>query len=162
MLLVSTVVLMAFAGELAAAPVGSPVTGALTLAKRQDITTPLGINITDLGLGDISPIEDGFLEGDSDSGGETNDGGTAVSVANGALGQVGVGQSAQNPNGVEGSSSACSITGCASSSAAANNQSTSSSSASSGLINGGVANGGLINGGVVNLGARWFRRTFRS
>jgi len=76
------------------------------------ITTPIGLNV-DLapvveGLGDISPIEDGWLEGDNDSGGETETGGDANSVANGLLGQVGVGSAAFNNGSTSSSSSACS------------------------------------------------------
>ena len=84
----------------------APTTIESTLVSRQSITTPVGVNVTDIDAGDISPIEDGFLELDSDSGGETNSSGTAVSVANG-VGTVGSGQSASNGNGNEGSSSAC-------------------------------------------------------
>ncbi|KAL8746182.1 MAG: hypothetical protein Q9190_001765 [Brigantiaea leucoxantha] len=121
----------------------SPTTIESTLVSRQSITTPVGVNVTDIDAGDISPIEDGFLELDSDSGGETNSSGTAVSVANG-VGTVGSGQSASNGNGNEGSSSACGLTGCATSGSASNGNSTSTSSSSSGVVNGPVVEGPLV------------------
>lgn len=109
MLISTAVSILALASQVAALPVGQPSVEDIEVAKRQNINTPV-VNVTDLDLGDISPIEDGFLEADNDSGGETGDGGTAVSVANSYVpgSSVGTGQSAQNPNGVEGSSAACS------------------------------------------------------
>lgn len=109
-MLVSTAVsVLALAGQLSALPVSQPATQALEIVGRQNVNTPV-VNITDLGLADIDIIPEAFLEGDNDAGGETNDGGTAVSNANGYVpgGSVGSGQSAQNPNGVEGTSAACS------------------------------------------------------
>jgi hypothetical protein len=78
------------------------------LSPRQNITTPLGINANDLDLSDISPIEDGWLELDSDDGDGNHLGSSSVSNANGYLGSVGSGQASQNANSLEGSSAACS------------------------------------------------------
>lgn len=83
-----------------------PVLG--SISPRQDITTPLGISVTDLDLADISPIEDGFLELDSDDGDGNHLGSSSVSNANGYLGSVGSGQASQNGNSLEGSNAACS------------------------------------------------------
>lgn len=90
-----------------------PVTRDDAVPKRQSIlvyrsiSTPLGIEITDLDLGDISPIEDGWLELDSDDGDGNDNGSTSVSNANGYLGSVGSGQASENNNGNEGTSAAC-------------------------------------------------------
>ncbi|OKL59129.1 hypothetical protein UA08_05951 [Talaromyces atroroseus] len=78
-----------------------------SISARQDITTPLGIDAKDLDLGDISPIEDGWLELDSDDGDGNHLGSSSVSNANGYLGSVGSGQASQNGNSLEGSSAAC-------------------------------------------------------
>jgi hypothetical protein len=75
---------------------------------RQDVKTPLGLDISDLDLGDISPIEDGWLELDSDDGDGNHLGSSSVSNANGWLGSIGSGQAAQNGESLEGSSAACS------------------------------------------------------
>lgn len=84
----------------------------IALYSRQSIKDPLGINITDLDLGDISPIEDGFLELDNDSGGSAGHGSQSLSNANGYLGSVGSGQTGTNNEGTEGSDTACSESGC--------------------------------------------------
>ncbi|EEA23093.1 hypothetical protein EYB26_006860 [Talaromyces marneffei] len=125
---------------------GHPVIlGSRSILPRQNITTPLGINANDLDLGDISPIEDGWLELDSDDGDGNHLGSSSVSDANGYLGSVGSGQASQNANSLEGSSAACSLTGCATSAAASNGNRTSTSSTSTGgLINGPVINGPII------------------
>ncbi|KUL85226.1 hypothetical protein ZTR_08985 [Talaromyces verruculosus] len=57
-----------------------------SISPRQDIKLPFGISITDLDLADISPIEDGFLELDSDDGDGNDLGSSSVSNANGYLG----------------------------------------------------------------------------
>jgi hypothetical protein len=75
---------------------------------RQDIKTPLGLDASDLDLSDISPIEDGWLELDSDDGDGNDLGSSSVSNANGYLGSIGSGQAAQNGDSLEGSSAACS------------------------------------------------------
>lgn len=75
---------------------------------RQDVKTPLGLDVDDLDLSDISPIEDGWLELDSDDGDGNDLGSSSVSNANGYLGSIGSGQAAQNGDSLEGSSAACS------------------------------------------------------
>lgn len=77
------------------------------ILQRQSITTPLGTKITDLDLADISPIEDGFIELDSDDGDGNDTGSSSVSNANGWVGSVGSGQSSQNDKSTEGTSAAC-------------------------------------------------------
>ena len=90
-----------------ALPVPQTKDGSLSLRIRQNILTPL-LDITNLDLGDISPIEDGFLELDSDDGSGNENGSSSVSNANGYLGSIGSGQSAaEQGEGVEGSSAAC-------------------------------------------------------
>ncbi|KAL9610899.1 MAG: hypothetical protein Q9167_004440 [Letrouitia subvulpina] len=140
--------LLGLVGTTFAAPMKSIIP--VTLETRQSITTPIGVNVTDIDAGDISPIEDGFLELDNDSGDGNDNGSSGVSVANG-VGTVGTGQAAENGNGAEGSSAACGLTGCASSSSASNGNSTTSSSSSSGLVNGPVVSGPLVqtNGPLV-------------
>lgn len=78
-----------------------------SISPRQSITTPLA-DVEDLDLGDISPIEDGWLELDSDDGDGNHLGSSSVSNANGYLGSIGSGQASQNANSLEGSSAACS------------------------------------------------------
>lgn len=75
---------------------------------RQSVKTPLGLDVEDLDLSDISPIEDGWLELDSDDGDGNALGSSSVSNANGYLGSIGSGQAAQNGDSLEGSSVACS------------------------------------------------------
>lgn len=79
-----------------------------SISTRQDIKLPLGISVTDLDLADISPIEDGWLELDSDDGDGNDLGSSSVSNANGYLGSVGSGQASQNGDSLEGSNAACS------------------------------------------------------
>lgn len=83
-----------------------------SLLPRVNLTDPLGLNLdTNKDLKDISnfsPIEDGFLEGDSDSGDGNDNGSTGVSVANWPLG--GGSGSAANTNSTSGSTSSfCSM-----------------------------------------------------
>ena len=84
----------------------TPPTSSETFSRRANISTPLGVGIDtgdDIGdLAQFSPIEDGFLEGDSDSGG-SDKGTTGVSVANGATG--GGSGSASNSESSSGSTS---------------------------------------------------------
>lgn len=96
--------LLGFVSTTYAAPMKAVIP--TTLETRQSITTPLGINITDINAGEISPIEDGFLELDNDSGDGNDNGSSGASVANG-VGTVGTGQAAQNGNGAEGSTTSC-------------------------------------------------------
>ncbi|THC89997.1 hypothetical protein EYZ11_010542 [Aspergillus tanneri] len=116
-----------------------------SILPRQDITTPLGIDVKDLDLGDISPIEDGWLELDSDDGDGNHLGSSSVSNANGYLGSIGSGQASQNGKSLEGSSAACSLTGCVTSAAASNgNQTSTSSTSTGGLISAPLIDGPLI------------------
>ncbi|QKX57744.1 uncharacterized protein TRUGW13939_04864 [Talaromyces rugulosus] len=116
-----------------------------SVLPRQGITTPLGIDVKDLDLGDISPIEDGWLELDSDDGDGNDLGSSSVSNANGYLGSIGSGQASQNGKSLEGSSAACSLTGCVTSAAASNgNQTSSSSTSTGGLISAPSISGPLI------------------
>lgn len=97
-----------------------------SLDRRLVVTSPGGIGIdtgSDVGdLAGFSPIEDGFLEGDNDAGGESDGsdgdggggggsgapgGGTAVGIANGLTG-VGSGSASQNGEGSGSTSNACS------------------------------------------------------
>ncbi|CRG91208.1 hypothetical protein PISL3812_08256 [Talaromyces islandicus] len=118
-----------------------------SISPRQDITTPLGIDIKDLDLGDISPIEDGWLELDNDDGDGNDLGSSSVSNANGYLGSIGSGQASQNGNSLEGTSAACSLTGCVTSAAASNGNDTSTSSTSTG----GLITAPLIDGPLVEI-----------
>ena len=82
-----------------------------TLVPRINITDPLGLGIdtgSDIGdLAEFSPIEDGFLEGDNDSGDGNDNGSSGVSVANGLTGG-GSGSATQNDGSGGSTSSFCS------------------------------------------------------
>ena len=108
----TTFLFVTLASHIAAAPISTLSLREIGLERRLDVTTPGGIVIgTDddvNGVGELSPIEDGFLEFDNDAGGETGNGGTAVGVANGALGQGGAGSASQNEDGSGSTSSYCS------------------------------------------------------
>lgn len=169
---------LAFIANVLALPV--PYRLSTSLNRRLNITTPIGVGVDtgeDVGeLSQISPIEDGFLEGDSDSGDGNDNGSTAASVANGLTG--GGSASAANTNSSSGSTSSfcskcsphieednqeamCSrhvgLTSCTSAaqSANGNNTSTSASSSSPTLIGAPVVNGPLVDfGGKLK---RWLR-----
>ncbi|CRG87002.1 hypothetical protein PISL3812_04015 [Talaromyces islandicus] len=116
---------------------------------RQDIKTPFGLDVHDLDLGDISPIEDGWLELDNDDGDGNDLGSSSVSNANGYLGSIGSGQAAQNGKSLEGSSAACSLTGCVTSAAASNaNETSTSSTSSGGLLNAPLVDSPLIENNI--------------
>ena len=102
--------LLALLNITAAVPIPKP-----GLVRRANVTTPLGLgadtggDIPALanGIGEFSPIEDGFLEGDSDSGDGNDNGSSGSSVANG-LGSVGSASESNTDTSSGSTSSACS------------------------------------------------------
>lgn len=74
-------------------------------------------------------IPEAIFEGDSDSGGESDVGNSAVSVANGLAGSVGVGSAALNNNSVGSTAVVCSALSCASAAQSDGNVSTAAAGA---------------------------------
>lgn len=74
----------------------------------------------------VITIPEAFLEGDSDSGGESEVGNTAVSVANGLAGNVGAGSAALNNKSSGSTTVVCTLFGCASAAQSDGNVSTAS------------------------------------
>lgn len=104
----SAVALASFA-VVTAAPIPLPEAFEGEIVERQDnITSPLiTVNLGD--LGELQPIPEALFEQDSDAGGETGDGGTAVATASSYLtGAGGVGTSTQSNGTSTGTSSFCS------------------------------------------------------
>lgn len=76
-------------------------------------TTLMGLLVIAMPLRVVITIPEAFLEGDSDSGGESEVGNTAVSVANGLAGSVGAGSAALNNKSSGSTATVCTMFGCA-------------------------------------------------
>lgn len=76
-------------------------------------TALTGLLVIAVPLRVIVTIPEAFLEGDSDSGGESEVGNTAVSVANGLVGTVGAGSAALNNKSSGSTATVCTMFGCA-------------------------------------------------
>jgi hypothetical protein len=110
------------------------------------IALPLQIVIT---------IPEAFLEGDSDSGGESEVGNTAVSVANGlVVGSVGAGSAALNNKSSGSTATVCTMFGCAAAAQSDGNVSTTTSGSNI------HASGPIINilGPIIVLSKAWSRQ----
>jgi hypothetical protein len=77
-------------------------------------TALTGLLVIAMPIRTIVAFHEAFLEGDSDAGGESDIGNTAVSVANGFMGSVGAGSAALNNNSSGSTVAICTIFGCAS------------------------------------------------
>ena len=89
----------------------------------------MGLLVLAMPLRMIVASHEAFLEGDSDSGGESDVGNTAVSVANGLVGSVGAGSAALNNKSSGSTAAICALFGCAAAAQSDGNVSTTTSGA---------------------------------